>query len=84
MVRDLEVIPVRISTGEAASVRKSSTDEMRLLDRCSDNQRTQSTFTDIEGYGRHCKSLGLHRRHRYCGVATRIAKASANPSRIGE
>ena len=37
-------------------------DETRTRDLCRD----RSTFNDMEEHGRHCKSLEVHHRQRYC------------------
>jgi hypothetical protein len=39
--------------------------------------RDRSTFNDIEEHGRHCKSLEVHDRQRYC-VSRIVYRASAN------
>jgi hypothetical protein len=48
-------------------------DETRTRDLCRD----RSTFNDIEEHGRHCKSLEVHHRQRYC-VSRCVSRSSRN------
>jgi hypothetical protein len=57
---------IRAAIPEHVLEKNGGDDETRTRDLWRDNYRVTSTFNDIEEHGRHCKSLEVHHRQRYC------------------
>src|ERR1041385_6043824 len=57
------VLQSRFADPLEVSERNGGDDETRTRDLCRDSARA---FNDIEEHGRHCKSLEVHHRQRYC------------------
>src|SRR2546425_7466440 len=49
-----------------AKMRPSPKEQDSTCDPCRGSPAFKRTFNDIEEHGRHCKSLEVHHRQRYC------------------